>query len=87
MNQPQPLGRLLPDLVADLARRHGIQPPATLTDRTPMTADMLVAGPGTLPGEGLCDFCEELGHIAVRGSGLAVCEDCAALAEPGDGAA
>jgi len=52
-----------------------------------MIEHALIAGPGPLPGEGLCDFCEELGHIAVRGSGLAVCEDCAALAEPVDGAA
>lgn len=36
--RPERLGELLPDLVADLARRHGIQPPTTLTDRTPMTA-------------------------------------------------
>ena len=41
----------------------------------------LVAGPGPGPTEGLCDFCEELAEIAVRGSGLAACHDCAALAE------
>jgi hypothetical protein len=34
MTEPQPLGRRLPDAVADLARRHGIQPPTTLTNRS-----------------------------------------------------
>jgi hypothetical protein len=43
----------------------------------------LVAGPGLEPGEGLCDFCEDLAPIAVRGSGLSACYDCAALAEEG----
>jgi hypothetical protein len=37
MTEPQPLGRLLPGVLADLARRHGINPPTTLADRTPMT--------------------------------------------------
>ena len=36
--RPQPLDRLLPAVLADLARRHGINPPTTLTDRnTDMT--------------------------------------------------
>jgi hypothetical protein len=34
---PERLGDLLPGLVADLARRHGIQPPTTLTNRSGMT--------------------------------------------------
>jgi hypothetical protein len=33
VTEPQPLGRLLPGVLADLARRHGHHPPTTLTNR------------------------------------------------------
>ena len=34
MSPPERLGALLPGVLADLAQRHGINPPTTLTDRT-----------------------------------------------------
>ena len=78
--RPQPLGELLPGVVADLARRHGHHPPTTLTDRNTDMTDPLI-----------CDICNEPmdnNNEGPRAPGVDVCVDCASLAEVDeDGAA